>query len=136
MGDKLKVRVAMLKSVPIASILTLEHEKSVIYKYACSHADYHRFGGITFLLWRAIRDAKLAGFETFDLGRSDCDNIGLINFKEHWGSDRRTLEYWAYPARARFDPNHHLSRAARSIFSVLPKAMLPLTGRLLYRHMG
>lgn len=136
LGDNIKIRVSSVNGVPIASIITLTHKKSMTYKYGGSDPKYHNSGGMAFLFWRAIQDAKDNNLEEFDMGRSDCDNSGLINFKEHWGAERHELVYWAYPPKLRPDVNRWGFRAAKNIFSRLPSALLPAAGRLLYRHMG
>jgi lipid II:glycine glycyltransferase (peptidoglycan interpeptide bridge formation enzyme) len=120
----------------VASIITLTYKKSMVYKYGCSDARYHNLGGMVFLFWRAIQDAKSSSLAELDLGRSDSDNAGLIGFKDHWNAERSSLVYWGYPARLRLDLNRWQLRAARKVFTLLPMAVLPATGQLLYKHMG
>jgi hypothetical protein len=135
-GDQLKIRVASKDGRDVASIVTLTYKKSMVYKYGCSDAKYHNLGGMVFLFWRAIQDAKSCALDELDLGRSDPDNSGLITFKDHWNAERRTLAYWGYPLRLRPDLNRWHLRAARGLFAVLPSAVLPRMGQLLYKHMG
>lgn len=136
LGESIRIRVVSMRGVPVASIITLTYKSSMVYKYGCSDARYNRLGGMMLLLWRAIQDAKHNGLDELDMGRSDCNNSGLISFKEHWGAERSKLAYWAYPANLRPDLNRWDLRAARRVFSMLPTAVLSATGRLLYRHMG
>jgi CelD/BcsL family acetyltransferase involved in cellulose biosynthesis len=136
MGENFKIRVASVDEVPIASIITLTDNRSMVYKYGCSDAKYHRLGGMTFLLWRAIQEAMSKGLDEFDMGRSDCDNRGLIRFKENWGAVRSTLVYWGYPAELRPNQNHWLFRAGKNVVSMLPTIVLPPAGKFLYRHFG
>jgi CelD/BcsL family acetyltransferase involved in cellulose biosynthesis len=136
LGEKITIRVASSKDRDVASIITLTHKNRMVYKYGCSDTRFHNLGGMAFLFWRAIQDAKSGGLEELDMGRSDCDNAGLISFKEHWGAKRNTIDYLGYPAKSR--PNHNLwhLKAARKVFALLPTAVLPPVGQLLYRHMG
>lgn len=136
LGHGIRIRVASMNDIPIASIITMTHKKSMTYKYSCSDSKYHKLGGTIFLLWRAIQDAQSSGLEEFDMGRSALDNEGLISFKEHWGAERSELVYWAYPPQLRPDVNRWGVKAARGLVSRLPSALLPTMGRLLYRHMG
>jgi lipid II:glycine glycyltransferase (peptidoglycan interpeptide bridge formation enzyme) len=135
--DALAIHVASKDGLPIAGILTLSFKKTMVYKYGGSDAGQHRLGGVPFLFWRAIQEAKARGIEELDLGRSDLDQPGLIAFKDHLGATRSTLTYYNYPERrttaARAGP---LARAARRVVGHLPDAALDLTGRLLYRHLG
>ena len=89
------------------------------------------------LLWKAIQEAKQAGSEEFDFGRSDCDNPGLIAFKEHWTADRSTLTYWRCPAVANLASSYGWKiQCAKQIAARLPGRALTLAGKLLYRHFG
>src|SRR5207237_798989 len=82
----LLIRVVRKEGRPIASILTLQYKKKLVYKYGCSDARFHDLGGMAFLFWQAIQQAKNSDLEEFDLGRSDCGNQGLIDFKNHLGA--------------------------------------------------
>jgi Acetyltransferase (GNAT) domain len=135
-GEGIKIRIASKDGQDVASIITLTHKKSMVYKYGSSDARYHNLGGMVFLFWRAIQDAKNSALEELDMGRSDCENLGLIGFKDHWNAEQSSLEYWGYPARLRPDMNRWQLRAARKVFTLLPTAVLPATGQLLYKHMG
>ena len=83
LGDQVAIHVASKDGRPIASILTLSFKKTMFYKYGGSDAAHHRLGGMPFLFWRVIQDARARGFEELDLGRSDLDQPGLIAFKDH-----------------------------------------------------
>jgi CelD/BcsL family acetyltransferase involved in cellulose biosynthesis len=131
------IRIASKDGHPVAGILTLSHGKRVVYKYGGSDARVNNLGGMALLVWRTIREAKQAGAEELDLGRSDCDNLGLIAFKEHWAADRSILTYWRCPAVARpASTDRWRIRCAKQIFARLPGGVLTLAGRLLYRHIG
>lgn len=137
LGDGVRVRIASRGQEAVASIITIEHKKTVIYKYGCSDARFNNLGGNALLFWRAIRDAKEKGMEVFDFGRSENDNPGLISFKENWGARSAALNYYRLPAR---QPLHASSgwqaRLAKSVFAMMPDSLLTATGKLLYRHIG
>jgi Acetyltransferase (GNAT) domain len=137
-GENLKIRVAYKNDTPIASILTLSHKNTVTYKYGCSDARWHPLGGMALLFWRTIQQAKAEGFETFDLGRSDGNNRGLIEFKEHWGGIRSHLYYWRYP---NLPLSHERLRSSNGsitqrVVRASPDRLLALAGRFFYRHIG
>ena len=69
------------------------------YKYGCSDARYHSLGGMPFLYWKAIHEAKSNSATEFDLGRSDFDIPALITFKDPWAPSRFTLIHCRYPAQ-------------------------------------
>ncbi|MEO7145078.1 MAG: GNAT family N-acetyltransferase, partial [Bryobacteraceae bacterium] len=82
-GENLVIWVAFKDTVPVASILTLSHNKRMVYKYGCSDDRFHNLGAMPLLFWHAIQEGKSIGAEEFDLGRSDLDNAGLSAFKDH-----------------------------------------------------
>jgi CelD/BcsL family acetyltransferase involved in cellulose biosynthesis len=135
-GEDLKIRVASKDGMPVASMITLAHKKSMIYKYGCSNAAFHRLGGIALLYWKTIQDAKDRGFEELELGRSDMDNLGLIVFKERWGAARTVIRYWSYPPEPAGLPSVWKKTLARHLVPVLPDIALKTIGGLLYKHVG
>jgi CelD/BcsL family acetyltransferase involved in cellulose biosynthesis len=135
-GTDLKIRVASRNGSPLASILTLSHKKSMVYKYGCSDAAFNKFGGMALLFWKTIQEANGKGFEELDLGRSDTDNVGLIAFKEHWGAVGTELNYWTYPSRLTQRPSNWEKNLVGRFVSVAPDFALKTIGRLLYRHIG
>ena len=135
-GNNLKIRAAYKDDLPVASILTLSHRKSMIYKYGGSHAAFNKLGGMALLFWKTIQEAKGSGLEELDMGRSETDNLGLIAFKEHWGAVGTPLIYWAYPDRPARPSGAWQTGLAKRIVSSTPDLVLEAIGRLLYRHAG
>jgi hypothetical protein len=141
-GEALTVRVASKDGQAIAAILTLRFKDTLIYKYGCSDARFHRLGGMPFLLWKSICDAKRDGFRVLDLGRTEWHDAGLIYFKDRWGASRSVLTYsrltgagWVNGA---FKPHSAdwKRRVAKRIFVHSPDRVLGAAGELLYRHAG
>jgi hypothetical protein len=137
MGEGLCIRVASKGGQPIAGTLTLSHGKKMVYKYGGSDARFNNLGGTPMLFWKAIQEAKEAGMEEFDLGRSDCQNLGLIRFKDRWSATRTTLTQWRFPCSASFPQLEKWKvDVAKQVLARLPKGVLTLAGNLLYRHIG
>jgi hypothetical protein len=137
LGDRLSIRLVSKDAQPIASILTMSFKNSLVYKYGCSDARYHNLGGMPLLFWKTIQEGKACGAHEFDLGRSEMDNAGLVNFKEHLGAASSQLVYLRI--------ERHLSRPtvtdwkvrfARNAFSHMPNPFLKLVGSLFYRYIG
>ena len=135
-GRDLKIRVASKEGVAVASILTLAGRRSLVYKYGCSDVVFSKLGGTALLFWNAIQEAKSAGLEEFDMGRSDIDNHGLIAFKEHWGAVAKAITYWSYPPRKIATESEWRRRVVRRVVSVTPDVALRAVGALLYKHIG
>ncbi len=139
-GDRLTIYVARVGTYPIASILTLRHKQTLVYKYGCSDGRFHPKGGMARLFWEAIQDAKRQRLLNLDLGRSEESHAGLIRFKDRLGAERTTLTYWRWSERER----ERLTRRPTSIFptvssrvlSGLPNGLFRRIGELFYRHVG
>ena len=137
LGDRLKIAVATKDDRPVAGILTLWNREVAVYKYGCSDARVHNLGGVPFVVWNAIQEAKDRGLTIFDLGRSDADNVGLITFKQRWGADASTLTYWRCSRRPASSRRRQLSMPiAQRLFDYLPDELLITAGKLLYRHIA
>ena len=134
--DRLTIRVAVKAARPIAGMLTISFGKRLVYKYGCSDPSYHQLGGMPFLFWHAIQDAKAHGLEELDLGRSATHQHGLTTFKDRLGATRTTLTYYSSPAAARHVSGRWQERAARWMFERLPDPALTLAGRVLYKHLA
>src|SRR5947209_1652919 len=57
-GNDLKIRVARKDGRAVASILTLRHKDTLVYKYGSSDSSLHKLGGMHLLFWNSIQEAK------------------------------------------------------------------------------
>jgi Acetyltransferase (GNAT) domain len=136
-GKALEIRVAYKDSAPIAALLTLRFREIGYFKYGCSDFAFKQFGATPWLLWRAIEAAKNAGAQRFDLGRTDHDNAGLLAFKNNWVPAYKELLYWRYPGAAADSKSESWKlKMAKQMFSHMPQALLVMSGKLVYRHIG
>ncbi len=137
LGTNVRIRVALKGSVAVAGILTLQHKNTLVYKYGCSDERFNNLGGTQLLLWKAIEEAHTEGLLSFDLGRSELNNPGLLTFKDRWGAARTTLHYyrWALVSSSAVDRDWTMN-LAKCFFSRIPDPFLAAAGRLLYRHIG
>ena len=135
-GDNLQIRVARKDGRPIASIMTLRHRRSVVYKYGCSDQRVHNLGGMPFLFWRMIEESKAEGAETVDFGRSDLENEGLIRFKTKFNAHQRSLIYYRSLGSEKQMFETRQSKTVARLLSMLPDQISCAAGRILYRHMG
>ena len=137
LGDRVTIHVAFKDRLAIASILTLHHARTLVYKYGCSDAKFHNLGGMPLLFWKAIEDAKRRDLQEFDLGRSDSDNAGLIAFKNHFGAAQSVLVYKRrYARQEKAVAAGRGMKIAQRFIGHLPGALLTAAGRLLYKHVG
>ena len=138
LGEKARVRVVSKDGAPVASLFTLTHGGSIVEKYSCSDERVHNLGGVPWLVWKTIQEAKELGLTEFDLGRSDRDAQGLISFKEGWRAIRSTLTYYRCPPSpsAASSAEGWKMRVAKRVFRRLPDPVLTTAGKLLYRHIA
>jgi hypothetical protein len=138
LGESACIRCAYKQGRPIAGILTLHFGKSLYYKYGASEARFHKSGAMPRLFWQAIQDAIHSGLEELDLGRSECDDFGLVTFKERLGAVRFPLLYYRFPTKTTTSIGHGewFGRFAKMTFSHMPDRCLVTCGSLAYRHVG
>jgi len=137
LDDRLEIRLAYKEETPIAAILNLRFKDTIYYKYGCLDSRHKSFGGIPFLFWRAIEEAKASGATEFDFGRSDLDNPGLITFKSHLGAAPKSLDYWRFSGSVNSKPIEERGAGiVRRIVPFMPKWLVTVAGKLIYRHIG
>jgi hypothetical protein len=137
LGDKVTIRAAFKDAHPVAAILTLQHKQSLVYKYGCSDESLNHLGGMQMLFWNAIQDAKSSGLSEFDMGRSECDNLGLVTFKSRWGAAQTQLSYLQYPAKKFHSVRDAApSQISKRVLAHMPDGILSAAGRALYKYMG
>ncbi|HET9180157.1 MAG TPA: GNAT family N-acetyltransferase [Terriglobia bacterium] len=137
LGPAMQVRVALQGEQVAAGIITLQHQKTMVYKYGCSDTRLNNLGGMPWLFWKAIREARDRGLTELDLGRSGWDNEGLIAFKDRLGGKRVLLNYWKFPQPAsRPGILGLLKRPAGWVLGHTPQPVFIAAGRVLYRHFG
>ena len=138
-GESLTIRIASKNSRPVASILTLRHKNTAVYKYGCSDSAHHNLGAMPMLFWKTIEEEKGRGVQEFDLGRSDPENAGLAVFKEHLGAVRSELTYFRIGTHDSGTSAGDLAvrmMTARTILARMPRGLAEVAGTILYRHMG
>jgi CelD/BcsL family acetyltransferase involved in cellulose biosynthesis len=136
LDDRASIHLASKDGEPVAGMLCLSFKSTTYYKYGGSNAAQHRLGGMPFLFWRMMLDARRRGSTRLDLGRSDIDQPGLITFKDHLGAERSTLQYYRHPRQPESTRSRWIERAARGTFSHLPDVALDLAGKLIYKRLG
>jgi lipid II:glycine glycyltransferase (peptidoglycan interpeptide bridge formation enzyme) len=141
-GGDLKIRLALKDARPVAGMLTLRYKDTLVYKNGGSDSRFHNLGAMHLLYWESIRDAKNLGLRTFDLGRTDAEQAGLIKFKSRWGAKQSTLTYTLFVIKGHsrhiFDQKGSgwKMRLLKHALAVTPRGVLPSIGNFLYRHAG
>ena len=101
------------------------------------HESNHLGGHATPALAGHPRQLRTLGSPKFDLGRSECDNPGLIKFKGRWGATRSTLSYVRFPfRRSQIASTATQAPIVKYLFAHVPDSLLAAAGRVLYKHVG
>ncbi|MEO5930584.1 MAG: GNAT family N-acetyltransferase [Candidatus Kapaibacterium sp.] len=121
----------------VAGALLLHFARGLVYKFNASDPLYWPMAPNHLLLWEALRQGCLAGYRSFDWGRTDTEHIGLRDFKRGWGAEE-------YPLRgsilADSPPDVRTSGASRTLMVHVIRRSPPWVcralGELLYGQLG
>ena len=123
---------AYLDSRPVASVVFLEHERTVVYKFSASEPDSIRLGGPSAVLWEGIRAACEKDQARMELGRTELGHEGLRYFKLGWGSDESMLTY-TYFGKGAPAESRGTEGAVGRIIQRSPTVVARTIGRVAYR---
>jgi hypothetical protein len=90
-------------------------------------------------MWTAIEWGGTHGYETLDLGRTACDNEGLMEYKRRWGAIKELLPYYYYPHITGLTATSESSWKFRMLTTCWKQLPLPVAASLggyLYKHLG
>jgi FemAB-related protein (PEP-CTERM system-associated) len=137
--DKMKLLLAEYEGKVIAGMILLASGSVVRYAYGASDERYLHLAPNNLLLWESIVWGCQHGYTMLDLGRTACDNEGLMEFKRRWGAVKEPLVYYYYPQQAGLASTSEQSLKYRLLTGVWKKLPLEITGPMggyLYRHLG
>lgn len=139
-AQKIRILHALWEGKPIASILLFCFRKRMSWEAVGVAPSYSHLHPNHFLLWEAIQMAHREGFEIFDLGRTSSQNLGLMQFKDRWGTvvaDLAQAVSPSYESRALICRDNTLAyRTLRNLIPLLPLRLVRQLGDLCYKHLG
>lgn len=119
--------------------LVLEAGDTLYYKYSASHPDY-RSKGVSHAAVRSTMEHGLSkGLRALDMGRSDLDQPGLIDFKRRFGATQTELNRFCYIPQG-FEPCGDAAGEMLSDLTALfcsddvPDELTERAGNLVYRY--
>jgi CelD/BcsL family acetyltransferase involved in cellulose biosynthesis len=119
---------------PVAGAVYLLGGRTVTYKYGASDSTAWALRPNHPVMARAIAWATERGYATFDFGRTDLDNQGLMQFKESWGAQRRPLCYTSFSGSVRHRAALPLQGLTGTVIRRSPPVVCRAVGELLYRY--
>lgn len=111
--------------------------RRAIFKYAAFDRRYQGLRPNNLVMWEALKWFSQNGFQKMNLGRTELENSGLLQYKRGWGSETRIVNYYRYDLkRGNYVPESGRTEWLFHIFRKMPGPLLNLAGTLLYRHVG
>jgi len=122
----------------IASGVFFHFGKSGIYKYGASDLAHQDLRANNLVMWGAIKWFRERGFETFNFGRTEPENEGLLQFKRGWNAEERLLRYFKYDLKKNSFKTKSIGVKGfyNQIFGVTPIPVLRFVGAAMYKHLG
>ena len=121
----------------IAGAVFFSFGSEVIFKYGASDRNYQHLRANNLVMWEAIKWCVNNDFNKFVLGRTETENLGLLQYKHGWGGTEEKLFYYKFDLRKGcFVKGQPCFRSSYDIFKIMPLPVLRFTGNLLYRHIG
>jgi FemAB-related protein (PEP-CTERM system-associated) len=138
-SGKLQLLLAEHEGKVIASMILFASGTTVQYAYGASDDQYLNLAPNNLLMWTAISWGCTHGYATLDMGRTSCDNEGLMEFKRRWGAVKEPLPYYYYPRMEGLATTSEHSWKFRLLTSCWRRLPLQIAGPLggsLYKHLG
>jgi len=131
------VILAVWENKPIAASIYVHFGDKATFKYGASDKRFHYLRANNLVMYEAIRLYAGQGYQTLDLGRTDLQNKGLLQFKRGWGGVEYPIHYYRYNLEAgSFEKEVRDLSKHKPLVRKLPIPVLELAGKILYRHMG
>ena len=138
-SDAMKILLAEYEGNIIAGMVLLAAGTTVRYAYGASDERYLHLAPNNLLMWTAISYGCTHEYQTLDMGRTACDNEGLMEFKRRWGAIKEPLPYYYYPHLEGLATTSEHSRKFRLLTACWRQLPLRIAGPLgghLYKHLG
>jgi hypothetical protein len=132
------VVIASLRGRAIVANVYLNFGKEVLYKYGASDKAFQHLRANNLVMWEAIKWSCERRFKSLSFGRTEQENEGLMQFKAGWGVKPYQIYYYRYDIQKNvfISNSSNINPLFNKIFSKLPRPVLKMLGRILYRHMG
>ncbi len=131
------VALAYFQNKIIAGAVYFLFKDKAIYKFGASDRNFQHLRSNNLVMWQAIKWCAGNGFQRFNLGRTEPEHEGLLQFKRGWGAAEGVVKYYKFDLKEdSFVAEKEAIRSSYNFFKVMPLPILRLTGNLFYRHVG
>ena len=141
-NDKGALLLAMHEERIIGGVMLLEWSGNVYYKFNASVPDELGYRPNDLLMWESINYAKARHADRLDLGLSDWEQTGLIQYKRKFASDEKVISFLHYaPDSEQLNRQRALRGVVGEITSAFADPSLPdevtrAAGQVLYRYLA
>jgi len=108
--------------------------RRAMFKYGASSGDSRQLCGNYLVMWQAIRFYRQRGCDSLDMGRTDSNHNGLLQFKNGWNALTEELVYCKYSLKPFGEKNSPSLR--ERIIQHMPLPLLRMIGTVAYRHVA
>jgi GNAT acetyltransferase-like protein len=131
------VALGFYRDKAVAGAVYSHFGNTAFFKYGASDKIYNHLRPNNLVMWEAIKWYEQKGYKSFNFGRTEPDNNGLLQFKRGWGTKEETIQYYNYDLKKDIFAND-FSKLKNSyvFFRKMPLPLLKLVGNLFYRHIG
>jgi len=132
------VVLASYRGKTIAGAVYFHLGDKALFKYGASEKKYQHLRANNLVMWEAIKYYCQNGYKSLNLGRTEPENKGLLQFKSGWGTKKHVINYYKYDfkKRAFVQNSSRVIGFYNKIFKNMPIPILKVVGSILYKHMG
>jgi len=122
----------------VAGAIFLSFGDQAIYKYGASANDTNKIRPNNLIMWEAIKWCSENGLRSLNLGRTDLNSEGLLQYKRGWGGKESLLNYYRFDMKSESFVADNSGRNSRleKVFQLTPMPILTKFGEITYRHFG
>lgn len=124
----------------IGALFSLRFRDWEMLEYIGSLDQARNLGVNQLLYWEHILASKKDGHQFVSFGRTSPENIGLLEYKRHWGATEEDQPIYIYSSNGRSGSEYRsgslVYTLARALFRRLPRPIYSLAGQIIYRHLG
>lgn len=138
-GEEADILTVLSKGKPVASVLSLYHNGTVMPYWGGGVWDARRLRANDVMYYALMNHARLRGCTHFDFGRSKVDS-GAYHFKKYWGFEPEPMAYAIHTADGQeprdVNPNSPKYRAQIALWQKLPLSIANRLGPWVAKGLG
>lgn len=138
-NGNIQLWLAEYEGIVIASAITFSSGTTIRWAYNASDTHYLSLAPNHLLIWMVMSWAASHGYTIFNIGRTACDNPGLMEFKRRLGANKEPLPYYYYPQVTGLAATPESGLKYRLLTTCWRQLPLSITGPLggyLHKHLG